>query len=128
MATEHRLVLVYYTATDYDTAVCVFDHCFEFHMGMPGEDQMQRHPLRPSGVRAFGAYRIEDSPWIAELEERYNVISEFSRGERHYQHYLFAFHDRCFECVAAGLAVSELKDKRTIDDVIHDLPDILLSR
>ncbi len=125
LADEHRVVLLYYTVDDYDKAICVFDHCFEFRMGMPSEDWMTKSSLFSYGVEAFGAYWIDNSPWLAELQARYGVITDFSIEGRKYRHYVFSFHDRCFECISSGLEVHEIKDQRKISETIDELPRFL---
>lgn len=109
-ADEHELHLAYYTP-DIDVAVISFSHCFEHRMGMPDENLVERHPLGSKGLTEYEAHIVENSRWIQELEERYRVISAFSRAEeREYRHYVFTFHDRCFECVSSGYSVRTVKN------------------
>jgi hypothetical protein len=105
-ADEHVVNLAYYDIED-DVALVTFDHCFEFRMGMPGEDLISKSPYSGLGILNFEPHVVENSPWIDELEKRYKVVSEFSRGERNYVHYLFAIHDRTFECIASGYKVKK---------------------
>ncbi|MBP7884902.1 hypothetical protein KAZ93_01815 [Patescibacteria group bacterium] len=114
LASEHKLILSYYTDEE---SVCqiTFDHCFEFTMGMPDENLVSEHPLGSKGLRAYGFHLIEESSWIKEIEDRYHIISEFSRDGRKYDHYIFIFHDRSFECIASGYKFN-ISTKKTIKD------------
>ena len=105
-ANEHVVHLSYYDING-DVALVKFEHCFEFKMGMPGEDQISKSPYSDLGLINFEAHTVVNSPWLNELESRYRVISDFSRGEREYVHYIFAFHDRTFECISSGFSVQK---------------------
>ena len=103
-ADEHIVYLAYYRP-DNAVAILRFHHCFEFRFGMPGEEQRFDNPLHEHGLVHYSAHVVEDSSWIAELEDRYEIISQFSMGEREYSHYIFTFHDRSFECVTSGYSI-----------------------
>ena len=105
-ADEHVVYLSYYDVEG-DVALVRFEHCFEFKMGMPGEDQISKSPYSGLGLVNFEVHTVVNSPWLDELESRYKVISSFSRNEREYFHYIFAFHDRTFECVSSGYFVQK---------------------
>jgi len=105
-ADEHVLYLSYYDIEG-DVALVRFEHCFEFKMGMPGEDQISKSPYSGLGLINFEVHTVENSLWLEGLESRYNVISSFSQNEREYTHYVFAFHDRTFECVSSGYSVQK---------------------
>ena len=85
-ADEHIVNLAYYDIED-NVALITFDHCFEFRMGMPGEDAISQSQYSGLGLLNFEPHIVDCSPWIEELEKRYKVISEFSLGERKYVHY-----------------------------------------
>lgn len=106
LADEHVVHLAYYDTED-DVALIKFDHCFEFRMGMPAEDQVSKGPYSGLGIVNFEPHFVENSPWLEELEARYHVVTSFSRGEREYVHYVFAFHDRTFECIASNYTVEK---------------------
>ncbi|MBK9218917.1 MAG: hypothetical protein IPL70_11150 [Uliginosibacterium sp.] len=104
LASEHIVRLAYYTG-DGQVAVVIFDHCFEYRMGMPDENGVSRHPLGLLGLSEYEAHQVDDSSWLRTLEDRYRVISDYTRDGRRYEHYVFMFHDRCFECVASGFRI-----------------------
>jgi hypothetical protein len=116
---EHLVNLAYYDTED-DVALVKFEHCFEFRMGMPSEDKISKGPYSGLGILNFEPHIVENSPWIEELEKRYEVISEFSRGEREYIHYLFAFHDRTFECVTSGYKVEKYSSVTVAQVLINE--------
>lgn len=104
LASEHVVRLAYFMA-DGQVAVVTFDHCFEHRMGMPDENGVSRHPLGRLGLTEYEAHQVDDSSWLRTLEDRYGVISDYTRDGRRYEHYVLLFHDRCFECVASGYLV-----------------------
>ena len=118
-ADQHVVNLAYYD-TENDVALVTFSHCFEFRMGMPGEDAISKSPYSGLGILNFEPHVVENSPWIDELENRYEVVSEFSHHNRHYVHYLFTFHDRTFECIASGYEVKKYSSI-TVEKALIDL-------
>ncbi|RYV00650.1 hypothetical protein SOPP22_17750 [Shewanella sp. OPT22] len=105
-ADENVVYLSYYDVED-DVALIKFDHCFEFRMGMPGEDEISKSPYCGLGLLNFETHYVKNSPWLNELESKYKVISDFSRNDRKYIHYVFTFHDRTFECISSGYSVEK---------------------
>jgi hypothetical protein len=71
-----------------------------FH-GPPNDEAFAGHPLAHRGLHPYAAFRIEDSSWVRRLE-RMNSVHEHHRPENfaRLRHYIFAFHDSTFECVA----------------------------
>ena len=114
LADEHVVYLSYYD-TEGEVALVRFEHCFEFKLGMPGEDQIHKSPYSGLDLINFKPHIVENSPWINELESRYKVISGFSRNERIYVHYVFAFHDRTFECISSGYTVKKVPEKTVLE-------------
>jgi len=125
-ADEHVVYLAYYTPHD-SVSVIRFEHCFDFKMGMPDENKVMLHPLGTNGLEAYEAHVVEDSSWIAELEERYKVITDFTRAiQRDYQHYVFIFHDRTFECVTSGYSILN-SEKKILTEALFDAMEKNLS-
>jgi len=108
-ADEHVVYLSYYDV-EKNVALVKFEHCFEFKMGMPSEDEILKSPYSGLGFVNFEVHTVVNSPWLNELESRYKVISRFSRNDREYIHYIFAFHDRTFECVSSGYSVEKHRE------------------
>jgi hypothetical protein len=84
------------------TLIRPYAHCF----GPPNDEALEGHPLAPRGLRHYSVSEVINSSWIRSLE-RMNSVHPSHRS-RHFQqlrHYIFAFHDSTFECVAEGLTV-----------------------
>jgi len=76
--------------------------------GPPNDEAFSGHPLADRGLKPYGAYEVLNSSWIRQLEQM-NSIHEHYKPERFWKrrHYIFAFHDSVFECVADGFEVTE---------------------
>lgn len=73
--------------------------------GPPNDEAFQGHPLASRGLHPYGAFRIDRSSWIRRLE-RMNAVHPYHNPERYgeLKHFIFAFHDSTFECVARGFS------------------------
>ena len=89
-------------------ALVEFTAYWSFMFGAPNDEAFHGHPLAGRGLHPYGAFQIEDSSWIRQLE-RMNSVHPYHKAERfeRLRHYIFAFHDSTFECVANGFTVSE---------------------
>lgn len=118
LASEHKVVLSYYTN---EGVVCyiIFSHCFEFRMGMPDENKIEKHPLGSSGLMGYEFQKVNNSSWIADVENQYQTISDYSRDGRKYEHYIFTFHDRSFECISSGFEI-KISDRDNIKESIRE--------
>jgi hypothetical protein len=99
-ATETQLFLRYSTA-DEETAVIQFPLVKTFQFGSPNDEALGGHPLTGFGLKYYSVHRIDNSPWIAELEQR-NSIHPRHDKERFLKdavHYVFTFQDSTLECV-----------------------------
>lgn len=85
-----------------NVAIIRFDACT--HMfGPPNDEAFQGHPLAARGLRPYAVWEVENSSWIRKLE-RINSVHP-SHSPEHFddfRHFIFAFHDSTFECVATG--------------------------
>jgi len=128
VAGEHSVFLVYYiedrdpgwdgqsvrvldldSANEY-IAIIQFSACYAHMFGAPNDEAFTGHPLSKRGLSPYGAYEVLNSSWIRQLERMNSVHphhnpSRFMR--RH--HYIFAFHDSTFECIADGLVMTQQK-------------------
>ena len=89
-------------------ALVEFSGYGSFMFGAPNDEAFNGHPLYSRGVHPYGAFLIEDSSWVRQLE-RMNSVHPYHNPKRYEQlkHYVFAFHDSTFECVAEGFTVTE---------------------
>jgi hypothetical protein len=105
-AAEHSLRIGYVSlgsGQGEDFIVLVtFAQPYAHFFGPPNDEAFSGHPLSDRGLKPYGAYRVEDSSWVRQLE-RMNRVHEFHQPERFaaLTHYVLAFHDSTFECVAA---------------------------
>ncbi len=85
------------------TALVEFEGPCAHYFGPPNDEAASGHPLYSRGLRPYGTYEVLQSSWIREMEKRNRVHSRH-RADRYAQrrHFVIAFHDAMFECVADG--------------------------
>jgi hypothetical protein len=120
--TEHSAVLVYRAAENTGGGVAVLRFLSPvavFH-GVPNDEALARHPLWGRGLGFYSVYRIEDSAWKAQMQDR------GARRDRppppvwsDLTHYVVTMHDSTFECLARDMT-SELRFE-TIADVVAEV-------
>lgn len=71
--------------------------------GPPNDEAFHGHPLAGRGLRPYSAAEVHESSWIRTLE-RMNSVHPDHQPEQYAQlhHFILAFHDSTFECVASG--------------------------
>ena len=126
LSDEHKIMLAYIvqdTPSDWDgsyvrvidpstpgepLALVEFSSYSSFMFGAPNDEAFRGHPLAKRGLHPYGAFQIENSSWIRQLEMM-NSVHPYHRPEmfERLRHFIFAFHDSTFECVAEGFTVSE---------------------
>lgn len=99
-ATETQLFLRYSTA-DEETAVIQFPLVKTFQFGSPNDEALGGHPLSRFGLKYYSVHRIDNSPWIAELEQRNSIHPKHDKERfiKNAVHYVFTFQDSTLECV-----------------------------
>jgi len=99
-ATETQLFLRYFTAND-ETAIIQFPLVNIFQFGSPNDEALGGHPLAQFSLKYYQVHRIENSPWIAELERRNSVHPRHDKKRflENTVHYVFTFQDSTLECV-----------------------------
>jgi len=98
---ESKFVLRYFTARE-NTALIHFPLVNVFKFGSPNDEILSSHPLNEKGLKYYSVHIIENSSWIASLEESNSVHSRhekalFLKGKKHY---VFTFHDSTLEIVS----------------------------
>ena len=78
-----------------------FERPYAHMFGPPNDEAFAGHPLAGRGLRPYSAAEISDSSWIRTLE-RMNAVHRYHDPARFevLRHFIFAFHDTTFECVA----------------------------
>lgn len=125
LATEHKVHLAYYLqnipegwdgssgrvmdehTSGEPVSLVSFRQPYAHMFGPPNDEAFGGHPLASRGLRPYGVYEIRGSSWIRSLE-RMNAVHPAHRPEHFadYHHFVFAFHDTTFECVAEAFSVS----------------------
>jgi hypothetical protein len=125
LAGEHDVLLAYYlqdtpegwdgrtvriVGTDAEgesVAVVKFKRCTAHMFGPPNDEAFSGHPLADRGLDPYGVFEVKNSSWIRMLE-RMNAVHPRHDKQRYMEnkkHFVFAFHDTTFECVAEGFTV-----------------------
>ncbi|HEX3625576.1 MAG TPA: hypothetical protein VH280_09130 [Verrucomicrobiae bacterium] len=89
------------------TALVRFTNYRAYMFGSPHDEAFSGHPLAARGLTPYSAVEVHHSSWIRILE-RMNAVHPNHRPElfKDYRHFIFAFHDSTFECVARNFAVT----------------------
>ena len=75
--------------------------------GTPNDETLKYHPLFAVGLKHYAISEVLNSGWVDDLEQANSVHPQHDAEKyESLHHYVFAFHDSTFECVARGLAVS----------------------
>lgn len=79
------------------------------HMfGPPNDEAFRGHPLASRGLSPYAVFEVENSSWIRK-HERMNSVHPHHNRERFLalaRHFIFAFHDSTFECIAESFETS----------------------
>jgi len=140
MADEYVVVLAYYIEAygrplreapqiilPIDNAEDIAIVRFEGHthiFGSPNDEAFSGHPLASRGLTPYGAFRIENSSWIRQLESM-NSVHPNHRPEQYrtLQHLVFTFHDSTFECVCERFDVRVTRG--STQDLIPEMVKLL---
>lgn len=90
-----------------ESALVEFNLCQSCMFGAPNDEAFAGHPLESRGLHPYSAFEIQNSSWIRRLEQM-NSVHPLHRGGwlQSLKHFVFAFHDSTFECVAESFTVS----------------------
>ena len=106
---ERRVVLAYFKspADEGQIAYINFLHCWAHYFGGPNDETLHGHPLYTRGLKPYAIAEVKTSSWIRSLE-RINSVHPHHNPERfqRLRHFIFAFHDSMFECVAESFQAS----------------------
>jgi hypothetical protein len=117
-------VRVVTASSDEPAALIQFQRTCAVQFGPPNDEAFHGHPLYERGLHPYAAFEVEDSSWLRALEHMNSVHEHHSPGSfRQLHHFVFAFHDSTFECVAGGFTV-ELRDG-PLTTVVSAMCDLL---
>jgi hypothetical protein len=117
VATDHELAVEYYVSSRYSPlgeepsarvaeqfAYVRFTLPYAHMFGPPNDEAFMGHPLAARGLSPYAVSEGKRSSWIRQLE-RMNRVHRYHEPEHFakYRHFVFAFHDSTFECVATAL-------------------------
>ena len=134
LADEDTLVITYLTATpsigrgagsgvppeDDVATIVVFRQCYASHFGPPNDETFASHPLADRGLLPYGAFEVQSSSWLRDLEVR-------NRGHARHdpqlfqqlRHWVWTFRDSVLECAALTYTVVEAQ--RLPDDLMAQM-------
>jgi len=97
-------------SSDEPAALVRFQRPWAIAFGAPNDEAFSGHPLYERGLHPYATFEVEDSSWLRALEQM-NSVHEHHRPDdfRQLRHFVFAFHDSTFECVARSFTV-EFRD------------------
>jgi hypothetical protein len=99
-ADEASLYIRYRTAAG-KIAVVYFQLYNSFTFGSPNDEALSGHRLFGRGLTFYSVHRVENSSWIARLEQQNSAHPNHNKAEflKDLNHYIFTFHDSTLECV-----------------------------
>jgi len=89
------------------------------HMfGPPGDETFHGHPLYERGLQFYSVSEVLHSSWVRALERINSVHRQHNPARyRKCRHFIFAFHDSVFECVAEDFGFST--HRRSVMEVLR---------
>ncbi len=119
--------IVDHNGTDEPVAIAYFSLCKAYYSGSPNDEAFSGHPLASRGLEPYGAFEVHESSWIREMERR-NSVHPSHRGRwlEYLRHFVLAFHDSVFECVAKDLDVT--RHQGSVSDAVPIMTERLFSR
>ncbi|MCG8574420.1 MAG: hypothetical protein MI810_05995 [Flavobacteriales bacterium] len=95
-----------------------FDGFAQFKSGNPNDETIDGHPLYEYGLEPYSIQKVIDSGWIKELIK----INSVHPGHKDkyfekYEHFIFFFHDSCFEIVAEEYTIEENSESNMKDEI-----------
>jgi hypothetical protein len=95
------VLMVVYGPGEGEAAVVTFSNWVDVKVGGPNDEALSGHPLYKYGLRHYSIHRVENSPWLDELE-RQNSVHPLHSSERFREskvHYIFALKEETVECL-----------------------------
>ena len=127
LASDGDTLLAYRTAdgdppSASEIAVLRFPRTWATLLGSPDDETIHGHPLTTAGLGPYDQVEVVNSPWIGSLAAINSVhkraLPDAFSG---LHHYLFAFHDSTFECVAASVELIRRGRGKSPLDALIDL-------
>jgi len=93
---------------DAGTALFEFERCLLTRFGYPNDEARWGIPYFKEV--SYGIYEVQNSSWIKEVVRLNRYAFPNTTDEYVAKHYLFAFHDSSFECLADGFEFKVLNE------------------
>ena len=110
VATGSKLIVGYGTGED-EFAVVSFPMSTNLKVGGPNDEALHGHPLYAFGLKHYSIHRIENSPWLHELERQNSVhsrhVAQWFLKDK--VHYIFALKEETVECIVVEGEGSEVQ-------------------
>ena len=92
-------------------ATVCFEWCYWHKFGGANDEVFHGHPLNSRGFGGQGAYLVHNSRWLEETRAINSVHSQYDPDTwTALRHYLLAFHDNIFECLARGYSIEVTRE------------------
>ena len=107
LQTEENAHLLF-NASDGGLAIVQFTRCLLTRFGYPNDEA--RWGIPRYARTSYGIYEVESSTWIEEVVRLNRLRFPNTRDDYVKKHYLFAFHDSTFECLADGVKIERSRE------------------
>jgi hypothetical protein len=85
--------------------------CLIARFGYPNDEALAGHPLYPRGLGFYGVFEVQNSSWVAQLQEQNRrCFPEFTMPRR--RHVVITFHDSMFEGLTHSVHASLTNEDR----------------
>ena len=86
-----------------------------FLMENSNDEALLGHPLYERGLRPYAAFEIENTSWVRALDKLNRVHPRHSpRLFAGLKHFIFAFHESVFECIAESCTLATHRGSRRV--------------
>jgi len=104
-------------------AIVEVQRCYAHRFGAPNDEVFHGHPLAQRGLDSYGAYTVENSHWLRDLQAINSVHTQYRSDHwKSHKHFFLAFHDNVLECIATGFNIEP------IHTTFADALDIMVKR
>jgi hypothetical protein len=94
-------LMVGYGTGEGKAAVITFPNWSDVKAGGPNDEALGGHPLYEYGLKHYSIHRVENSPWLDELDRQNSAHPQHSsaRFRASKVHYIFALKEETVECL-----------------------------
>lgn len=125
IADEFKVVLVFYlqqkSENNFDVVRFTFNGYKQFKFGSPNDETISGHPYYKFGLKPYSINLVENSDWIQFLEKQNSVHEHHDKDKyNNLKHYIFFFHDSCFEIVCANYQYELVNEEKQITKLLSN--------